>query len=64
MINPVTLEELTRIWNAFSQPYRLSVCYKVQVVSIDSARAPQQGPPVTERLLDVHQIVLSNGGTA
>lgn len=61
MINPATLEELTRIWNAFNQPYRLSVCYQVQVVSIDSARAPEEGPPVAERLLDVHQIVSVNG---
>ncbi|NJN18736.1 MAG: DUF4255 domain-containing protein [Oscillochloris sp.] len=55
-INPVTLEELTRIWNAFNQPYRLSVCYQVQYVAIDSIRQPKAGPPVIERLLDVHQI--------
>lgn len=60
-INPVTLEELTRIWNAFNEPYRLSVCYKVQVVSIDSDRAPEEGPPVAERLLDVHQITGRGG---
>ncbi len=30
------LEELTRIWNAFNQPYRLSVCYQVRIVFIDS----------------------------
>lgn len=55
-INPVTLEELTRIWNAFNQPYRLSVCYQVRGIAVDSARQPEKGPPVTERLLDVHQI--------
>ena len=31
------LEDLTRVWNAFNQPYRLSVCYKVRIVFIDSA---------------------------
>jgi hypothetical protein len=56
-INPVSLEELTRIWNAFSEAYRLSMCYVVQAVSIDSAQAPQEEPPVSERLLDMHQIV-------
>ena len=62
-LNPIGLEEMTRIWNAFNQPYRLSVCYQVQVVSIDSIRLPLEEQPVTERLLDVHQIVASNGGT-
>jgi hypothetical protein len=61
-LNPLNLEEMTRIWNAFNQPYRLSVCYQVQVVSIDSIRLPVEEPPVKERLLDVHQMVASNGG--
>jgi hypothetical protein len=55
-LNRVTMEEMARIWNAFNQPYRLSVCYQVQVVSIDSIRPPEQETPVMERLLDVHQI--------
>ncbi len=33
------VEDLTRIWNAFNQPYRLSVCYAVRIVLIDAARA-------------------------
>lgn len=62
-LNSLNLEEMTRIWNAFNQPYRLSVCYQVQVVSIDSIRLPEDGPAVTEQLVDVHQIVARNGGT-
>lgn len=31
------LEDLTRIWNALQVPYRLSVCYEVRVVPIESA---------------------------
>ena len=31
------LEDLTRVWNAFSKPYQLSVCYQVRIVFIDSA---------------------------
>src|SRR6185503_735750 len=34
----MTLEELTRIWNALQTPYRLSVGYEVRVVLIDSHR--------------------------
>ena len=31
------IEELTRIWNALSKPYRLSVCYQIRIVDIDSS---------------------------
>jgi hypothetical protein len=34
----LTLEELTRIWEALREPYRLSVCYQVRVTHIDSGR--------------------------
>ncbi len=34
-----SLNELTEVWSALQKPYRLSVCYKVQNVSIDSAFA-------------------------
>jgi hypothetical protein len=33
-----TLEELTRIWHALKEPYRLSVCYQVKVTRVDSLR--------------------------
>jgi hypothetical protein len=36
----LTLEELTRIWDALREPYRLSVCYQVRVTRIDSQRMP------------------------
>jgi hypothetical protein len=32
----LTIEDLTRIWNALNQPYRLSVCYEVRIVMVDS----------------------------
>jgi Pvc16 N-terminal domain len=34
----VELEQLTRIWEALQEPYRLSVCYQVRVAHIDSLR--------------------------
>lgn len=33
-----TLEELTRIWEALREPYRLSVCYLIRVTRVDSER--------------------------
>jgi uncharacterized protein DUF4255 len=33
---PFTLEQLAQIWNALDKPYRLSVCYEVRTVFIDS----------------------------
>lgn len=38
----LTLEELTRIWEALREPYRLSVCYQVQVTRVDSRRVSTQ----------------------
>jgi hypothetical protein len=45
----LTLEELTRIWDALREPYRLSVCYQIRVTSIDSQRIPGHAR-VIERL--------------
>jgi len=38
----VSLEELTRVWEALREPYRLSVAYTVRVTRIDSRRTPQR----------------------
>jgi hypothetical protein len=35
---PRTIEELAEVWEAMQQPYRLSVCYEVRAVRIDSLR--------------------------
>jgi len=34
----LSLEELTLVWQALREPYRLSVCYQVRVTRIDSRR--------------------------
>jgi len=44
---PMTLEELTRIWNALQTPYRLSVGYEVRIVLIDSERMAQPNRVLT-----------------
>jgi Pvc16 N-terminal domain len=38
MLSRLTLEELTHVWYALMEPYRLSVCYEVRVMHIDSRR--------------------------
>ena len=38
----LSLEELTRIWEALREPYRLSVCYLVRVTRVDSHRASER----------------------
>lgn len=45
----LSLEELTRIWEALREPYRLSVCYLIRVTRIDSQRAPEHAR-VLERI--------------
>lgn len=44
----MTLEELTRVWEALREPYRLSVCYEVRVTRVESSRI-QHNARVVER---------------
>jgi hypothetical protein len=44
----LNVEQLTQLWNAFNQPYRLSLAFQVDVVSIDSAIAPVFAPRVED----------------
>lgn len=43
ILNRHTLEELTRIWDALKEPYRLSVCYQVKIMRVESQRRPSTG---------------------
>jgi hypothetical protein len=36
VLNPVSLEETTRVWQALEVPYRLSLCYLARVAMVDS----------------------------
>jgi hypothetical protein len=56
-LEPLSLEELTRVWDALKEPYQLSVAYSVQVVEIDSMLAPLRTPPVQIAEAEVGQIV-------
>ena len=38
-----SIEELAKVWEALQKAYRLSVCFEVRVVRIDSKRKPPAG---------------------
>ena len=48
ILNPVSLEETARVWQALELSYRLSVCYAVRVALVDSTRE-QYVQPVLEK---------------
>lgn len=53
-LQPLTLEEITKLWTSFFQiNYRISVAYEATVVLIDALQEPKAALPVTERLLTV-----------
>jgi hypothetical protein len=51
ILNPVPLEELTRVWQSMEMSYRLSVVYLVRVVMVDSLDEQFIQPVVTKRTL-------------
>jgi Pvc16 N-terminal domain len=50
VLNPVSLEELTRVWQALEISYRLSVCYIARVVIVDSEQQHFSQPVVYKRV--------------
>ncbi|HEX8309320.1 MAG TPA: DUF4255 domain-containing protein [Allosphingosinicella sp.] len=50
-IDPLSVEQMTQLWSAFSSPFRLSVGLLVELVPIDSARPPDTIPRVDEALV-------------
>ena len=38
VLNPISMEDITKLWSAFMRSYRLSVAYEVKVIYIDSER--------------------------
>ena len=48
----MTFEQQTQIWSALGQPYRLSACYEVRMVLIDSANE-RVATRVSEPIFDV-----------
>ncbi len=48
-LQPLSIEEISKLWAGFQMQYRLSVAYEVAVVLIDSLDAIRAGPPVLAR---------------
>jgi hypothetical protein len=44
-----TIQELSSIWEALREPYRLSVCYEVRVTRINSERMEETAPVIERR---------------
>lgn len=53
--DPVSLEDLSKVWTALSRPYRLSAAYTVSVVQIESRRLRRLPAPVLRRR--VHMVI-------
>ena len=45
-LEPLTLEEITRVWDALDLSYQLCISYEVSVIPIASGRAARDGRPV------------------
>ena len=46
----MNLEEITKIWSSFNKPFRLSMCYEVSIVNIQSEEPPKEAH-VVERAI-------------
>jgi hypothetical protein len=49
ILNPVALEETTRVWQAMEMSYRLSLVYLLRVVMVDSRREQFVQPVINKR---------------
>jgi hypothetical protein len=54
-LEPMTLDNLSRVWHAMGSDYRLSVAYLMRTVMIDSAMAPRRASRVEEAHIAVEQ---------
>lgn len=54
-LEPMTLDNLARVWHAMGSDYRLSVAYLMRTVMIDSALAPRRASRVEEAHIVVGQ---------
>jgi hypothetical protein len=54
-LEPMTLENLSRVWHAMGSDYRLSLAYLMRTVMIDSALAPRRASRVEEAHIAVEQ---------
>jgi hypothetical protein len=58
-LEPLDLEEITRVWDALDRSYQLSVSYEVSVVYLESEREPVDLTPV-EVVLPGYAVVVDS----
>jgi Pvc16 N-terminal domain len=56
-LEPMSMEEITRVWEALEGSYQLSVSYEVSVVNIESELEPEKVTPVEVALPEYGLIV-------
>jgi len=56
-LEALSIEELSLVWDALSEPYQLSVTYLVQAVKIDSDLEPLKSGMVLEKDVQYTQII-------
>ncbi|MEQ1895102.1 MAG: DUF4255 domain-containing protein [Planctomycetota bacterium] len=55
-LEPLDLDDLTKIWMALSQPLRVSAAYSVQALTIDTTRRRRIAPAVRQRRIHLAQL--------
>ena len=61
-LQPLTLEEMSKVWSPFQTQYRLSAAYQVSVILIESTRAIRSPLPVLSRGQDDRGVTSVTGG--
>jgi hypothetical protein len=61
-LQPLTLEEMSKLWSPFQTQYRLSAAYQVSVVLIESTRPVRSPLPVLSRGQDDRGVTSVTGG--
>lgn len=55
ILNPVSIDDMNKIWTSLTTPLRISVCYEVRVVTIESRRSIGTGR-VVEKNANYYQM--------
>lgn len=56
MLNSLDLDELSQVWNTFTEPFRLSVMYEVSVVQLEQLPASERPLPQRVRRIGVPRV--------
>jgi hypothetical protein len=56
-LEPLSVEDLTRLWTSSRQPFRLSAAYLVQLVRLRTAHEPRPVKPVLQRRSRYDQVL-------